>query len=81
MRKPAYKKDDRIYVGPTPGKSTRRNSRRGCLCADKATYSIDCCEGLLINQGIGVTERGPLERGSFSAAFSQDFDIKDIRDY
>lgn len=81
MRKPSYKNSSRVYIGPTPGKAVSRNSRRACLCADKATYSIDCCEGYLINQGIGATERGPLERGSFSAAFSQDFDIKDIQDY
>ena len=81
MRKPSYKENRRVYIGPTPGRSSNRNSRRGCLCADKNTYSIDCCKGYLVNQGIGATERGPLERGIFSAAFSKDFDIKDIRDY
>lgn len=81
MRRPSYKNNQRVYFDGTPGRSSRRNSRRGCLCKDKNTYKIECCKGYLINQGIGETSRGPLERGSFSAAFSQDFDIKDIRDY
>lgn len=29
------------------------NSKRGCLCKDGETYSKECCEGELINQGIG----------------------------
>jgi hypothetical protein len=81
MRKPSYKTTQRVYIGPTAGKAVSKNSRRACLCADSNTYSIDCCKGYLVNQGIGATSRGPLERGAFSAAFSQDFDIKDIRDY
>ena len=70
-----------IYIGPTKGLSSPKNSRRGCLCKDKLTYSRDCCEGYLINQGIGQTEREALERGAFSAAFSTAFDTKEIYDY
>lgn len=32
------------------------NSKRGCLCKDGETYSKECCEGEVINQGIGSTE-------------------------
>jgi hypothetical protein len=31
-----------------------KGGKRGCLC-DDATYSSKCCEGELINQGIGTT--------------------------
>lgn len=70
-----------IYIGPTMGLSSPKNSRRGCLCKDSNTYSTKCCDGYLINQGIGQTERELLERGAFSAAFSTDFDTKEIYDY
>tara|TARA_R100001463_G_scaffold23695_2_gene56642 strand:+ start:3339 stop:4892 length:1554 start_codon:yes stop_codon:yes gene_type:complete len=33
--------------------SSPRGSRRACLCKDGATYSRRCCDGELINQGIG----------------------------
>ena len=70
-----------IYIGPTMGLSSPKNSRRGCLCKDSNTYSTKCCEGYLINQGIGQTEREALERGAFSAAFSTAFDTQEIYDY
>ena len=35
------------------GYSSPRSSRRGCLCKDGKTYSRKCCNGELINQGIG----------------------------
>jgi len=35
------------------GYSSPRASRRGCLCKDGRTYSTRCCDGDLINQGIG----------------------------
>lgn len=70
-----------IFIGETPGRAVPKNNRRGCLCDDRATYSRECCEGLLINQSIGSTARGALERGAFSSAFSTAFDIKDINDY
>jgi len=30
-----------------------RGGRRGCLCWDKETYSIECCDGTYRSQGIG----------------------------
>ena len=33
--------------------SSPRSSRRACLCKDGRTYSRKCCDGELINQGIG----------------------------
>ena len=44
----AHKRRD--YSGRT---SSPQDARRGCLCADEETYSIECCDGELINQGIG----------------------------
>jgi hypothetical protein len=64
-----------IYIGPTYGKSSPKNARRGCLCRDGKTYSRDCCDGYLINQGIGQTEVTRGYRGAFSRAFSNAFDI------
>jgi len=39
--------------GKRGGYSSPRNSRRACLCKDGRTYSRKCCDGELINQGIG----------------------------
>lgn len=64
-----------IYVGPTQGLSSPKNSRRGCLCLNTNTYSVECCEGYLINQGIGKIESTIVKRGSFSSGFSNGFDI------
>lgn len=36
----------------TPSRTSPRNSRRGCLCANN-TYHVDCCDGSLQAQGIG----------------------------
>jgi hypothetical protein len=36
----------------TPSKSSPRGGKRGCLCGN-GTYSKDCCNGDLQNQGIG----------------------------
>jgi len=36
----------------TPSKSSPRGGKRGCLCQN-GTYSKDCCNGDLQNQGIG----------------------------
>tara|TARA_R110001592_G_scaffold14653_2_gene65351 strand:- start:5981 stop:6199 length:219 start_codon:yes stop_codon:yes gene_type:complete len=36
----------------TPSRSSPKNSRRACLCADN-TYSKECCDGSLQAQGIG----------------------------
>jgi hypothetical protein len=45
-----------VYLGPTRGKSSPKNNRRACLCAKSNTYSRKCCNGALIEQGIGQTE-------------------------
>ena len=37
----------------TVSHTSPKSSKRGCLCADKNTYSTKCCKGKLINQGIG----------------------------
>jgi hypothetical protein len=63
-----------IYIGPTKGLSSPKNNRRGCLCLDKNTYSRKCCDGFLQQQGIGQTIYPRGYRGSFSTAFSFDFD-------
>jgi hypothetical protein len=65
-----------IYIGPTKGLSSPKNNRRGCLCLDRNTYSRNCCEGFLQQQGIGVIQSSPIQKGSFSTAFSSaDFDV------
>jgi hypothetical protein len=33
--------------------SSPKGGKRGCLC-ENGTYSVDCCKGELINQGIGT---------------------------
>ena len=38
------------------------------------TYSRQCCDGYLQNQGIGQTQSPRGYRGAFSTAFSFDFD-------
>lgn len=60
--------------GPTRGLGVPHNNRQGCLCLDTNTYSRECCDGLLINQGIGQTQSSRGYRGAFSTAFSFDFD-------
>ena len=30
-----------------------KGGKRGCLCAD-GTYSVECCDGELISQGVGA---------------------------
>lgn len=78
-RKLQKQKRTGIYIGPTLGKSSPKDSRRGCLCKDTNTYSTACCEGFLINQGIGKVESTIISPGQFSSGFSDGFDIKIIR--
>jgi len=40
-----------------PGLASPKNSRRGCLCKDKNTYSRKCCDCSLWAQGIGPISR------------------------
>ncbi len=67
-----------LYIGPTLGLSSPKNSRRGCLCVNSNTYSVRCCKGYLQNQGIGTINFVPLpDIGAFSSGFSNGFDIGD----
>ena len=81
MPTPAYlarfKATSGIYLGPTRGKSSPKNNRQACLCANSNTYSRKCWNGALIQQGIGQTQV-PAQfatRGAFSVGFSNGFDI------
>jgi len=47
----------------TPSRTSPKGGRRGCLCRDRDAYSIECCNGDIIAQGIGST----------SAPIQQDF--------
>lgn len=64
-----------IYIGPTRGLSSPKNSRRACLCINKDTYSVSCCKGALIQQGIGQIESTAPVRGGFSTGFDEGFEI------
>lgn len=69
------RKNSGIWLGPTRGKSSPKNSRRGCLCLDSATYSRRCCGGALMQQGIGQTQSPSVVIGAFSSGFSNGFNI------
>jgi hypothetical protein len=82
MGNPAFRQNQRknsgIYLGPTRGKSSPKNSRMGCLCLNSDTYSTKCCNGALQQQGIGQTQGPVVQRGAFNAGFSSGFDIGNI---
>lgn len=65
------------YIGPTRGLSSPKNSRRACLCLDKDTYDVKCCQGALMQQGIGQIQGTgqQLIGGAFSDGFSDGFNI------
>lgn len=42
-------------MGKTKSKTSPEGGKRGCLCDDN-TYSKECCNGDLQNQGIGALE-------------------------
>ena len=46
----------------TPSKTSPRNGRRGCLCRDRDAYSIECCNGDIIAQGICNTSGTPIQQ-------------------
>jgi hypothetical protein len=65
-----------IYIGPTRGLSSPKNSRRACLCLHSDTYDVSCCNGALMEQGIGQIESATRTGGgAFSNGFSNGFDI------
>ena len=35
-------------------RTSPKGGQRACLCWDKNTYSIECCDGSMRAQGIGV---------------------------
>ena len=61
------------YIGPTRGLSSPKNSRRACLCLGEDTYDVKCCQGALMNQGIGNIQGTPL--GAFSEGYSDGFNV------
>jgi hypothetical protein len=65
------------YIGPTRGLSSPKNSRRACLCLNEDTYDVKCCQGALMQQGIGVIQGTgqQLAGGAFSDGFSDGFNI------
>jgi hypothetical protein len=64
-----------IYIGPTRGLSSPKNSRQACLCVDSDTYDVRCCGGALMSQGFGHTQGVPTNLGAFSFGFSDGFEI------
>ena len=79
MGTPAYSRNQRlnsgIYLGPTRGKSSPKNSRMGCLCLHSNIYSRKCCNGALMEQGIGKTQSPPIIYEDFSTSFDDAFAI------
>jgi len=79
MPTPSYNSNMRkwsgVYFGPTRGKSSPKNSRRGCLCLNEDRYDIKCCNGALQEQGTGQIQSSPAQKGAFSTGFSTGFDI------
>jgi hypothetical protein len=45
------------------------------MCLDGKTYSRRCCNGALMEQGIGVTQVATVPLGAFSDGFSNGFNI------
>jgi hypothetical protein len=65
-----------IYIGPTQGLSSPKNSRRGCLCLNEDIYHVRCCNGALQEQGIGnIQSPVRTKGGGFDAGYSDGFDI------
>ena len=64
----------KIIMPYSYGKAVPRGgSLQACLCKDRLTYSRKCCEGYLINQGIGnITGYFP-PAGPWSSGFSSAF--------
>lgn len=64
-----------IYLGPTRGLSSPKNSKRACLCLDSDTYDVKCCKGALMQQGIGVIQSPSITKGgAFGDGYSDGFD-------
>ena len=48
---------NRRIINFIPSRSSPRSSTRACLCKNKLTYSRDCCNQDIMNQGIGVVTK------------------------
>lgn len=46
----------------TPSRTSPKGGRKGCLCRDKDVYSIECCNGDIIAQGIGSTSGTSIQQ-------------------
>lgn len=58
--------------------SSPRGSRRACLCKDGRTYSRKCCDGELINQGIGPLSGSGISDIIHIDPANPDFDCSDL---
>ena len=63
-----------IYIGPTRGLSSPKNSRRACLCVHSDTYDVKCCGGALMSQGIGQIQSTAQSKGAFNDGYSDGFE-------
>ena len=68
-----------IYIGPTQGLSSPKNSRMACLCINTNTYSRKCCNGALMEQGIGNIQGTREPRGAFSDGYDTGFDTAETQ--
>lgn len=63
-----------VYIGPTRGLSSPKNSRRGCLCLDSNTYDVKCCNGALMQQGIGQIQSPAEVKGGFDNGYDNGYE-------
>lgn len=65
-----------VYLGPTKGLSSPDNNRRACLCMHTNTYDRRCCNGFLIEQGIGVIQgvANFNQKGAFTEGYDTGYD-------
>ena len=50
---------NRKRKNPYPSYTSPIRTQRGCLCDDN-TYDVECCDGTIWGQGIGITEATPV---------------------
>ena len=70
-----------VYIGPTKGLSSPKNNRRGCLCMQTNTYDRRCCEGFLIQQGIGSIQgiANFNQQGAFTEGYDTGYDTEETQ--
>jgi len=54
-------------------RTSPRNNKRGCLCKDGNHYSRKCCNGNMINQGIGSLTGQSASVDIFDITFDETF--------